>query len=145
MSIKEAMMRELVPMDEPKAQRHLRRVMFVLAGLFVGLGAWKIPAMDLVSGSRAVGWLALMVVVTQCITAGLLSGRYQLEKGFRINGQVAWMLVGAVIFVGTLLGLSRVEGITPAQLQLGCLLAVMIQLNCFMVGLLWPISKKPDE
>ena len=136
---------ELVPMDEPKAQRHLRRVMFALAALFAGLGAWKIPAMDLELSGRLLGWMALSVVVVQCIVAGLLSGRYQLEKGIRINRQVAWMLVGAVIFVGTILGLGRVDGITPAQLQLGCLLAVMLQLNCLILGLLWPFDKKSNR
>ena len=145
MSIKETMTRELVPMDAPKAQRHLRRIMFAMAAVFTGLGAWKIPAMDFDPSSRVLGWMTLAVVTTQCIVSGLLSGRYQLEKGFRINGQVIWMLVGAMIFVGTILGLGRVEGITPAQLSLGCLLAVMMQLNCFMVGLLWPITKKSGE
>ncbi|MDP7050646.1 MAG: hypothetical protein QF600_01855 [Verrucomicrobiota bacterium] len=142
MSIKEAMTRELIPMSEQKARSHLRLVMFVMGGLLLGLGAWKMPVLDLGPSGLMVGWMALAVVVAQCIVAGLLSARYQLEKGFRINGQVAWMLVGAVIFVGTLLGLSQVEGITPAQLRLGCLLAMMMQLNCFMVGLLWPIRKK---
>ena len=145
MSIKETMTRELVPMDEPKAQRHLRRIMFAMAAVFTGLGAWKIPAMDLDPSSRVLGWMTLAVVTTQCIVSGLLSGRYQLKKGFRINGQVIWMLVGAMIFVVTILGLGRVEGITPAQLRLGCLLAVMMQLNCFMAGLLWPITKKSGE
>jgi hypothetical protein len=142
MSIKEAMTRELIPMSEQKARSHLRLVMFVMGGLLLGLGAWKMPVLDLGPSGLMVGWMALAVVVAQCIVAGLLSARYQLEKGFRINGQVAWMLVGAVIFVGTLLGLSQVEGITPAQLRLGCLLAMMMQLNCFMVGLLWPIRIK---
>ena len=143
--IKETMTRELVPMDEPKAQRHLRRIMFAIAAVFTGLGAWKIPAIDLDPSSRVLGWMTLAVVTAQCIVAGLLSERYQLEKGFRINGQVIWMLVGAMIFVVTILGLGRVEGITPAQLRLGCLLAVMMQLNCFMAGLLWPITKKSGE
>ena len=142
MSIKEAMTRELIPMSEQKARSHPRLVMFVMGGLLLGLGAWKMPVLDLGPSGLMVGWMALAVVVAQCIVAGLLSARYQLEKGFRINGQVAWMLVGAVIFVGTLFGLSQVEGITLAQLRLGCLLAVMMQLNCFMVGLLWPIRKK---
>lgn len=145
MSIKEFMTRELVPVDQPRAQRHLRHVMFTQAGLLAALGAWKIPAMDLEPSARLVGWLALAVVVAQCIVAGLLSGRYQLENGFRINAQVAWMLVGAVIFVGTILGLGQVEGITPALLRLGCLLAVMMQLNCFMIGLLWPVGKKSGK
>jgi len=145
MSIKETVTRELVPMDEPKAQRHLRRIMFAMAAGFTGLGAWKIPAMDLDPSSRVLGWMTLAVVTAQCIVAGLLSGRYQLEKGFCINGQVIWMLVGAMIFVGTILGLGRAEGITAAQLRLGCLLAVMMQLNCFMVGLLWPITNKSGE
>ena len=145
------MTRELVPMDEPKTQRYLRLGMFAMGGLLLGLGAWKIPALDLGPSGRMVGWMALTVVV-QCIVAGLLSGRYQLEKGIRINRQVAWMLVGTVVFVGSILGLSRVvgsilglsrvDGITPAQLQLGCLLAVMLQLNCLILGLLWPIDKK---
>ena len=136
------MTRELVPMDEPKTQRYLRLGMFAMGGLLLGLGAWKIPALDLERGGRMVGWMALAVTVTQCVVAGLLSGRYQLENGIRINRQVAWMLVGTVVFVGSILGLSRVDGITPAQLQLGCLLAVMLQLNCLILGLLWPIDKK---
>jgi len=67
--------------------------------------------------------MALTGVVGQCIVAGLLSGRYRLERGFRINGQIAWMLIGAAIFIGAILGFSWLEGITLAQLQLGCLLA----------------------
>jgi len=47
--------------------------------------------------------------------------------------------------VGSILGLSRVGGITPAQLQLGCLLAVMLSLNCFMIGLLWPMSENKSN
>ena len=149
------MTRELVPVNEPAARRHLRLGMFAMGGLLLGLGAWKIPALDLERGGRMVGWMALAVVVVQCIVAGLLSGRYQLEKGIRINRQVAWMLVGTVVFVGSILGLSRVvgsilglsrvDGITPAQLQLGCLLAVMLQLNCLILGLLWPFDKKSNR
>ena len=139
------MSRELVPMDEPKARQHLRRVMFAMGGLFVGLGAWKIPSMDLEPSSRMVGWMALGVVVAQCVVAGLLSRQYHLEKGFRINGQVAWMLVGAVIFVGAILGLGRVDGISLAQLRLGCLLAVMLMMNCLIIGLLWPWRAKTDN
>ena len=55
------------------------------------------------------------------------------------------MLVGTVVFVGSILGLSRVGGITPAQLQLGCLLAVMLLLNCLILGLLWPFDKKSNH
>ena len=139
------MTRELVPMNEPKTQRYLRLGMFAMGGLLLGLGAWKIPALDLERGGRMVGWMALAVTVTQCVVAGLLSRRYHLEKGFHINGQGAWMLVGGVVFVGGILGLSRVDGITPAQLQLGCLLAVMLQLNCLILGLLWPIDKKSNR
>ena len=135
------MTRELVPVNEPAARRHLRLGMFAMGGLLLGLGAWKIPALDLSPS----GWMALAVVVVQCIVAGLLSGRYQLEKGIRINRQVAWMLVGAVIFVGTILGLGRVDGITPAQLRLGCLLAAMLSLNCLILGLLWPFDKKSNH
>ena len=135
------MTRELVPVNEPAARRYLRLGMFAMGGLLLGLGAWKIPALDLSPS----GWMALAVVVVQCIVAGLLSGRYQLEKGIRINRQVAWMLVGGVVFVGGILGLSRVDGITPAQLQLGCLLAVMLQLNCLILGLLWPFDKKSNR
>ena len=139
------MTRELVPMNEPKTQRYLRLGMFAMGGLLLGLGAWKIPALDLERGGRMVGWIALAVTVTQCVVAGLLSRRYHLEKGFRINGQGAWMLVGGVVFVGGILGLSRVVGITPSQLQLGCLLAVMLQLNCLILGLLWPFDKKSNR
>ena len=139
------MTRELVPVNEPAARRYLRLGMFAMGGLLLGLGAWKIPALDLGPSGRMVGWMALAVVVVQCIVAGLLSGRYQLEKGIRINRQVAWMLVGTVVFVGSILGLSRVDGITPAQLQLGCLLAVMLQLNCLILGLLWPFDKKSNH
>ena len=145
MSIKEVMTRELVPMSEQKARSHLRLVMFVMGGLLLGLGAWKMPALDLGPSGLMVGWMALAVVVAQCIVAGLLSARYHLEKGFRISGQVAWMLVGTVIFVGALLSLSRMEGITSAQLQLGCLLGVMMQLNFIILGLLWPFGKKPNS
>ena len=139
------MTRELVPVNEPAARRHLRLGMFALGGLMLGLGVWKIPALDLEPDGRMVGWMALAVTVTQCVVAGLLSRRYHFEKGFRINGQGAWMLVGGVVFVGSILGLSRVDGITPAQLQLGCLLAVMLQLNCLILGLLWPIDKKSNR
>ena len=139
------MTRELVPVNEPAARRHLRLGMFAMGGLLLGLGVWKIPALDLEPGGRMVGWMALVVTVTQCVVAGLLSGRYHLEKGFHINGQGAWMLVGTVVFVGGILGLSRVDGITPAQLQLDCLLAVMLQLNCLILGLLWPIDKKSNR
>jgi hypothetical protein len=145
MSIKESMTRELVPVNEPSSRRYLRLGMFAMGGLLLGLGAWKIPALDLEPGGRMVGWMALAVTVTQCVVAGLLSGRYHLEKGFHINGQGAWMLVGTVVFVGSILGLSRVGGITPAQLQLGCLLAVMLSLNCFMIGLLWPMSENKSN
>ena len=139
------MTRELVPVNEPAARRHLRRGMFAMGGLLLGLGVWKIPVLDLEPGDRMVGWMALAVTVTQCVVAGLLSQRYHFEKGFRINGQGAWMLVGGVVFVGGILGLSRVDGITPAQLQLGCLLAVMLQLNCLILGLLWPFDKKSNR
>ena len=139
------MTRELVPVNEPAARRHLRLGMFAMGGLLLGLGAWKIPALDLERGDRMVGWMALAVTVTQCVVAGLLSRRYHFEKGFHINGQGAWMLVGTVVFVGSILGLSRVGGITPAQLQLGCLLVVMLQLNCLILGLLWPFDKKSNH
>ena len=139
------MTRELVPVNEPAARRHLRLGMFAMGGLLLGLGAWKIPALDLGPSGRMVGWMALAVTVTQCVVAGLLSRRYHLEKGFHINGQGAWMLVGGVVFVGGIFGLSRVDGITPAQLQLGCLLAVMLQLNCLILGLLWPFDKKSNH
>ena len=139
------MTRELVPVNEPAARRHLRLGMFAMGGLLLGLGAWKIPALDLGPSGRMVGWMALAVTVTQCVVAGLLSGRYHLKKGFHINGHGAWMLVGTVVFVGSILGLSRVDGITPAQLQLGCLLAVMLQLNCLILGLLWPFDKKSNH
>ena len=139
------MTRELVPVNEPAARRHLRLGMFAMGGLLLGLGARKIPALDLGPSGRMVGWMALAVTVTQCVVAGLLSRRYHLEKGFRINGQGPWMLVGTVVFVGSILGLSRVGGITPAQLQLGCLLAVMLQLNCLILGLLWPFDKKSNH
>ena len=143
MSIKEVMTRELVPISEQKARSHLRLVMFVMGGMLLGLGAWKMPALDLGPSGLMVGWLA--VVVAQCIVAGLHSARYHLEKGFCIGGQVAWMLVGAVIFVGAILSLSRMEGIASAQLQLGCLLGVMMQLNCIVLGLLWPFEGKPNS
>ena len=130
------MTRELVPVNETAARRHLRLGMFGMGGLLLGLGAWKIPLLDLEPGDRMVGWMALVVTVTQCVVAGLL---------FRINGQGAWILVGGVVFMGGILGLSRVDGITPAQLQLGCLLAVMLQLNCLILGLLWPIDKKSNR
>ena len=143
MSIKEVMTRELVPMSEQKARSHLRLVMFVMGGMLLGLGAWKMPALDLGPSGLMVGWMA--VVLAQCIVAGLLSARYHLEKGFRISGQVAWMLVGAVIFVGAILSLSWMEGITSAQLQLGCLLGVMMQLNCIVLGLLRPFEGKPNS
>ena len=136
------MTRELVPVNEPAARRHLQLGMFAMGGLLLGLGTWKIPALDLGPSGRMVGWMALAVTVSQCVVAELLSRRYHLGKGFRINGQGAWMLVGGVVFVGGILGLSRVHGITPAQLQLGCLLAVMLQLNCLILSLLWPIDKK---
>ena len=139
------MTRELVPVNEPAARRHLRLGMFVMGGLLLGLGAWKIPGLDLGPSGRMVGWMALAVTVTQCVVAGLLSRRYHLEKGFHINGQGAWILVGGVVFVGGILGLSRVDGITPAQLQLDCLLAVMLQLNCLILSLLWPIDKKSNR
>ena len=139
------MTRELVPVNEPAARRHLRLGMFAMGGLLRGLGAWKMSTLDLGPSGQVIGWMALTVVVAQCIVAGLLSTRYRLEKGFRINGQAAWMLVGTVVFVGSILGLSRVDGITPAQLQLGCLLAVMLQLNCLILGLLWPIDKKSNR
>ena len=137
------MTRELVPVNEPAARSHLRLGMFAMGGLLLGLGAWKIPVLDLEPGDRMVGWMAL--AVTQCVVAGLLSRRYHFEKGFRINGQGAWMLVGGVVFMGGILGLSRVDGITPAQLLLGCLLAVMLQLNCLILGLLWPFDKKSNH
>ena len=140
------MTRELVPVNEPAARCYLRLGMFAMGGLLLGLGAWKIPALDLERGGRMVGWMALTVVVVQCIVAGVLfRGGTNLEKGIRINRQVAWMLVGTVVFVGSILGLSRVDGITPAQLQLGCLLAVMLQLNCLILGLLWPFDKKSNR
>ena len=139
------MTRELVPVNEPAARRYLRLGMFAMGGLLLGLGAWKIPALDLGPSGRMVGWMALAVTVTQCVVAGLLSRRYHLEKGFHISGQGAWMLGGTVVFVGSILGLSRVDGITPAQLQLGCLLAVMLQLNCLILGLLWPFDKKSNH
>ena len=145
MSIKEVMTREMVPMSEQKARSHLRLVMFVMGGLLLGLGAWKMPVLDLGPSGLMVGWMALVVVVAQCIVAGLLSARYHLEKGFRISGQVAWMLVGAVVFLGAILSLSRMESITSAQLQLGCLLGVMMQLNCIILGLLWPFGKNPNS
>ena len=72
MSIKEVMTRELVPMSEQKERSHLRLVMFVMGGLLLGLGAWKMPALDLGPSGLMVGWMAL---VAQCIVAGLLSAR----------------------------------------------------------------------
>ena len=144
MSIKEILSHELVPMSEQKAGSHLRLVIFVMGGLLLGLGAWKMSTLDLGPSGQVIGWMALTVVVAQCIVAGLLSTRYRLEKGFRINGHVAWMLVGTGVFVGSILGLSRADGITPAQLQLGCLLAVMLSLNCLILGLLWPFDKKSN-
>ena len=114
-----------------------------MGGLLLGLGAWKIPALDLGPSGRMVGWMTLVVV--QCIVAGLLSRRYQLEIGFRSIGHVAWLLGGTGCFVGSILGLARGDGITPAQLQLGCLLAVMLSLNCLILGLLWPFDKKSNH
>ena len=82
------MTRELVPVNEPAARRHLRLGMFAMGGLLLGLGAWKIPALDLGPSGRMVGWMALAVTVTQCGVAGLLSRRDHFKKGFRINGKL---------------------------------------------------------
>ena len=140
-SVKDILTCELVPMSEQKV---MRVAMFVMGGLLLALGVWKMPTLDLGLSGLIIGWMAQTVVVGQCIVAGLLSGRYRLERGFRINGQIVWMLVGAAIFIGAILGFSWLEGITLAQLQLGCLLAVMMLLNCFILGLLWPLVKKTN-
>jgi cytochrome bd-type quinol oxidase subunit 2 len=145
MSIRKMMARELVPVNQKDACRTLRVAMFLMAGFFLVIGAWRMPGMDLNPAGLLVGWMTLAAVVAQCVMAGLLAQRYRMEKGFRINGQVAWMLVGALVFLGSILGLSQVEEITRAQLRLGCLVAVMLQMNCFILGLLWPWGTETDS
>jgi hypothetical protein len=113
MSVKDILTCGLVPMSEQKV---MRVAMFVMGGLLLlALGVWKMPTLDLGLSGLRIGWMALTVVVGQCIVAGLLSGRYRLERGFRINGQIAWMLVGTAIFIGAILGFSWLEGITLVQ------------------------------
>ena len=84
-SVKDILTCELVSISEQKV---MRVAMFVMGGLLLALGVWKIPTLDLGLSGLIIGWMALTVVVGQCIVAGLLSGRYRLERGFRINGQI---------------------------------------------------------
>ncbi|MDP7010520.1 MAG: hypothetical protein QF685_03995 [Verrucomicrobiota bacterium] len=146
MSIKELMTRELIPgVDSIMAGRCVGIVMFAIGVFMLALGALKIPRMGLGAESLMIGWLMLAVVGLQCLVAGLLSSRYQLETGCLITGQVAWIFVGGALFVGTVLGLTQLEHITKPQLGLGCLLGVMLQMNCFTLGLLWSKGTKTDN
>ncbi len=140
MSIKELMTRELAPGVDPKmAGRRVGIVMFAIGAFMLALGALKIPRMGLGVEGLMIGWLVMAVV------AGLLSLRYKLQRGCRITGQVAWIFIGGALFVGTVLGLTQLEHITKPQLGLGCLLGVMLQMNCFILGLLWPEVFKTDN
>ena len=146
MSIKELMTRELAPGVDPKmAGRRVGIVMFAIGAFMLALGALKIPRMGLGAEGLMIGWLVMAVVVVQCLVAGLLSSRYKLQRGCRITGQVAWIFIGGALFVGTVLGLTQLEHITKPQLGLGCLLGVMLQMNCFILGLLWPEVFKTDN
>ncbi len=127
------------------AGRRVGIVMFAIGVFMLALGALKIPRMGLGAEGLMIGWLVLAVVVLQCLVAGLLSSRYQLQTGYRITGQMAWMFVGGALFVGTVFGLTQLEHITKPQLGLGCLLGVMLQMNCFILGLLWPKESKTDN
>ncbi len=68
MSVKDILTCGLVPMSEQKV---MRVAMFVMGGLLLALGVWKMPTLDLGLSGLIIGWMALTVVVGKCIVAGL--------------------------------------------------------------------------
>jgi len=120
----------------------LRCTMIVMAGAFLLLAYWKIPALDLDTRGLLIGWLLVLATAGQCATAAVMARRVTGEQT-ATSPVVKAQFIGLFIFIGVMYVASRLEGITPPQLNLVVLLGVNAVTAATLAGLL--LTPKPTE
>jgi len=113
----------------------LRYAMVVVTVLFLFLGLWKMPALELNLAGKVIGWLVLLAACLQFTAAAILtprlSGRQPLTGPLMLS-----QYAGLVFFGGYIYAAVYLEGLTPAQLRL----LLMLGINCMAASTLIGIA-----
>ena len=113
----------------------LRYAMVVVTVLFLFLGLWKMPALELNLAGKVIGWLVLLAACLQLTAAAILTPR--LSDRQPLTGPLMLsQYAGLVFFGGYIYAAVYLEGLTPAQLRL----LLMLGINCMAASTLIGIA-----
>jgi hypothetical protein len=113
----------------------LRCTMIVMACLFLLLAYWKIPALGLDARGLLIGWLLVLVTAGQCAVAAVMARRVTGEQA-ATSPLVMSQFIGLFIFIGVIFLASRLETITPPQLNLMLMLGINAVTAATLAGIL---------
>ena len=113
----------------------LRCTMIVMACLFLLLAYWKIPALDLDARGLLIGWLLVLATAGQCAVAAVMARRVTCEQA-TTSPLVMSQFIGLFIFIGVIFLASRLETITPPQLNLMLMLGINAVTAATLAGIL---------
>ena len=113
----------------------LRCTMIVMACLFLLLAYWKITALDLDWRGMVIGWLVVLAACGQCVMGAVMARRVT-EKQSLTGSLVMSQFIGLFIFIGVIFLASRLETITPPQLNLMLMLGINAVTAATLAGIL---------
>ena len=113
----------------------LRYAMLVVTGLFLFLGLWKMPPLDLNLAGKVIGWLVLLAACLQFTVAAILAPRLS-DRQPLTGPLMVSQYAGLVFFGGSIYAAVHLEGLTPAQLRL----LLMLGINCMAASTLIGIA-----
>lgn len=116
--------------------------MIVMGCAFGLLAYWKIPALDLDWRGVLIGWLVVLAACGQCAMVAVMARRVT-EKQALTGPLVMSQIIGLFIFIGVIFVASRLEGITPPQLNLILMLGINAVTAATLTGIL--LTPKPTE
>ena len=116
--------------------------MMVMLAVFVMMGYWKIPELNLELRGTLTGWLVVLAACAQFATVAVMARRVTEEQALT-GPLVKSKIIGLFIFIGVIFGASRLEGITPPQLNLILMLGINAIATATVVGIL--LTPKPSE
>ena len=112
----------------------LRYAMVVVTGLFLFLGLWKMPALDLNLTGQVIGWLVLLAACLQFTAAAILAPRLS-DRQPLTGPLMVSQYAGLVFFGGSIYAAVYLEGLTPAQMRLLLLLGINCMAASTLIGI----------
>ena len=123
----------------------MRIIMFVIAVLLLGLGAWKIPQLDIENvGELAIAVVLVVAVAGQFVAAGFATRSLKDDEPF-FSSFTIWSALGAGVFIWIVYNIDVMEKLTPESLQLLMFASISFLVTNMQIGLLWPREETVEE